>query len=117
MGKLHDRLQLQRKTEYRQDAEDCLKIYNMLLQIQDGHVWDSTWRPLVGTIYKGFLSDERRYKPTNIGYIFINGIENKRFTEADMRRTFRAGMEREAALRRGMPELALPEDRWIAKYT
>ncbi len=74
MGKLLDRLEKQLMTEYKQDAEDCLKIYNKLQELYDGHIWESNWRPLVDTIYKGFPSDERRFKPTTIGYIFLKGI-------------------------------------------
>ena len=76
MGKLYDRLQRQLKTEYKQDAEDCLKIYNKLLEIDKGHVWESQWRPLVHTIFKGFPSDERRFKPTSVGYIFLKGVKD-----------------------------------------
>ena len=75
MGKLYDRLQKQLKTEYKQDAEDCLKIYNKLSTMDNGHVWSSQWQPLVTTIFKGFPSDERRFKPTSMGYIFLKGIE------------------------------------------
>ncbi len=77
MGKLLDRLNKQLKTEYKQDAKDCLIIYNKLKEMQDGHVWESAWNPLVTTIFKGFPSDERRFKPTEIGYIFLKGLENK----------------------------------------
>ena len=69
MGKLFDRLQKQLKTEYKQDAEDSLMIYNHLLE-KTGHVWESEWKVLVDTIFKGFPSDERRFKPTTIGTIF-----------------------------------------------
>ncbi len=73
MGKLLDRLERQLKTEYKEDAENCLKIYNYLKE-KTGHVWESEWRPLVDTIFKGFPSDERRFKPTQIGYIFLKGL-------------------------------------------
>jgi hypothetical protein len=76
MGKLYNRLQKQLKTEYKQDAEDCLKIYNRIKELDNGYIWESNWRPLVDTIFKGFPSDEKRFKPTNIGYIFLKGIEN-----------------------------------------
>lgn len=76
MGKLYNRLQKQLKTEYKQDAEDCLKIYNRIKELDNGHVWESNWKPLVDTIFKGFPSDERRFKPTSMGYIFLKGIEN-----------------------------------------
>ena len=75
MGKLLIRLENQLKTEYKQDAEDCIKIYNQLKEIT-GHVWESDWRPLVHTIFiKGFPSNERRFKPTSLGYIFLKGIK------------------------------------------
>ena len=77
MGKLFDRLTKQLETEYKKDAEDCLKIYNKLIEMYDGHVWESNWSPLVYTIFKGFPSDERRFKPTSIGYIFLKGLQNE----------------------------------------
>lgn len=73
MGKLLVRLEKQLKTEYKQDAEDCIKIYNKLKDMT-GSVWQSDWNPLVTTIFKGFPSDERRFKPTSIGYIFLKGL-------------------------------------------
>lgn len=76
MGKLSDRLQIQLKTEFKKDAEDCIKVYNKLKEIQNGSVWSSTWTPLVQTIFKGFPSDERRFKLTDIGEIFLKGIQN-----------------------------------------
>lgn len=73
MGKLLNHLNKQLKTEYKQDAEDCLKIYNHLKETT-GHVWQSDWQPLCTTIFKGFPSDERRYKPTPLGYLFLKGL-------------------------------------------
>jgi len=73
MGKLHNRLQKQLKTEYKKDAEDCLKIYATLKE-KTGHVWESDWNSLVTVMFKGFLSDERRFKPTSLGYVFLKGI-------------------------------------------
>ena len=47
MGKLYDRLQKQLKSEeYKKDAEDCLKIYEKLKEMNNGKVWDSDWRQL-----------------------------------------------------------------------
>lgn len=74
MGKLFDRLQKQLNTEYKEDAEDCIKIYNKLKEMT-GSIWTSQWQPLVNTTFKGFPSDERRFKPTSIGYIFLKGLE------------------------------------------
>jgi len=73
MGKLQNRLNKQLETEFKQDAEDCLKIYDGLLKVT-GHVYGSTWGILVDTIFKGFPGDERRFKPTDIGYIFLKGL-------------------------------------------
>lgn len=75
MGKLRDRLEKQLETEYKKDAEDCIKIYNQLKE-STGHVWDSEWNPLVRTIFEDFPSDKRRYQPTAIGYIFLKGLES-----------------------------------------
>ena len=77
MGKVYDSLQIQLKTEYRKDAEDCIKIWDMLIELNNGHVWGSEWRVLVSATFEGFPSDNRRYNPTKIGYVFLNGIEQK----------------------------------------
>jgi hypothetical protein len=78
MGKLMDRLQVQLKTEYKQDAEDCLEIYNHLKNTT-GNVWESQWNPLVETIFEGW--NKRRFKPTATGYTFIKGLNNKKVME------------------------------------
>lgn len=71
-----NRLQRQLKTEYKQDAEDCIKIYNKLKDMHDGHVWESNWTPLVNTVFIGrYPAYERRFKPTAVGYVFLKGIE------------------------------------------
>ena len=74
MGKLFDRLQKQLLiTEHKEDAENCLKIYNYLKE-KTGNVWESEWRILVNTTFKGFPSNERTFKPTSIGNALLNGI-------------------------------------------
>ncbi len=75
MGKLMDRLQKQLKTNHKEEAEDCLKIYNYLKELNNGHVWDSQWNPLVSVTFKGFPSDERWYKPNSIGYTVLKGLK------------------------------------------
>ncbi len=76
MGKLLDRLNKQLTTEFKQDAEDCLKIYNGLLETT-GHVWESNWNPLVSvTIIGTYPNNQKRFKPTNIGYTFLKGVES-----------------------------------------
>lgn len=61
MGKLMDRLQQQLTTEHKQDAEDCLIIYNYL-EDTTGGVWSSNWNPLVQVTFKGFPGDVPFYK-------------------------------------------------------
>lgn len=86
MGKLYDRLQKQLKSEeYKKDAEDCLKIYEKLKEINNGSVWDTQWRTLVDAHFKGFPSDERTYKPTKMGYVFLKGIEEKKERKSGVR--------------------------------
>lgn len=68
MGKLMNRLQLQLKTEQKQDAEDCITIYNHL-KYTTGHVWESQWNSLVNTTFEGW--NKRRFQPTSIGRIFL----------------------------------------------
>lgn len=78
MGKLYDRLQKQLKLEeYKKDAEDCLKIYDKLKEMNNGSVWGSSWNLLTTVKFKGFPSDDRRYKPSKEGYVFLKGIEKK----------------------------------------
>jgi len=77
MGKLLLRLEKQLKTDYKKDAEDCIKIYNYLKEQNNGHVWSSQWQPLVNVVFKEFIRDERRYKPSNIGYLVLKGLETK----------------------------------------
>ena len=78
MGKLLDRLEKQLETEYKQDAEDCIKIYNKIKEIHNGHVWQSDWSPLVSTKFEGSYPNSKRiFKPTSVGYIFLKGLKNE----------------------------------------
>jgi len=77
MGKLLSRLEKQLKTKYKQDAEDCIIIYNKLLEMYHGSIWESHWNPLVNTIFEGFPSNERRFKLTSIGYVFLKGLNRE----------------------------------------
>ena len=85
MGKLNDYLQKQLQTEYKKDAEDCLKIYEKLKEMNNGSVWSLQWQQLVDTHFKGFPSDDRRYKPSKMGYVFLKGIEEKQERKAGVR--------------------------------
>ena len=87
MGKLYDRLQKQLKSEeYKKDAEDCLKIYEKLKEMNNGKVWESSWNPLTTVKFVGtYPNSERIYKPSQEGYVFLKGIEKKKEREAVVR--------------------------------
>ena len=80
MGKLYDCLQKQLKLEgYKKDAEDCLKIYEKLEEMNNGKVWESSWNPLTTVKFVGtYPNSERVYKPSKEGYVFLKGIEKKK---------------------------------------
>lgn len=73
MGKLLTRLEKQLKTENKQDAENCLKIYNYLVKTTL-HVWEGEWNVLVNTKFGTISNENRTYKPTKIGEIFLKGL-------------------------------------------
>lgn len=78
MGKLLISLEKQLKTEHKQDAEDCLKIYNHLLETTD-RVWESQWNSLVSTDFKGnYPNSIRVSKPSNIGKTFLKGLKDEK---------------------------------------
>lgn len=87
MGKLYDRLQKQLKSEeYKKDAEDCIKIYEKLKEMNNGSVWESSWNPLTTIKFVGtYPNSERIYKPSQEGYVFLKGIEEKKEREAGVR--------------------------------
>lgn len=87
MGKLYDKLQKQLGTEFKKDAEDCLKIYEKLKELNNGSVWSSDWNQL--TTIAGFLGDKfpktMMYKPSKLGYELLKGIKEKKEREAGVR--------------------------------
>lgn len=87
MGKLYDRLQKQLESEeYKKDAEDCLKIYEKLKEMNNGKVWESSWNPLTTVKFVGIYPNSMRiYKPSQEGYVFLKGIEEKKEREAGVR--------------------------------
>lgn len=78
MGKLMNRLTQQlKRPEHKQDAEDCIKIYNWIKSTDpEGRVWSSRWSALIDVKFKGFPSDIRDYKPNITGYTLLKGIES-----------------------------------------
>lgn len=77
MGKLYNGLQRQLKIEeHKKDAEDCLKIYEKLKEMSGGHVWESQWQPLTSVTFIGtYPNSIKIYKPSQIGRMFLKGIE------------------------------------------
>ena len=73
MAKLLDDLNQQLKTEYKKEAEDCLKIYNALDNITE-HVWRCDWTCLVKAI-RNENYVKVGYEPNEIGKIFLKGLE------------------------------------------
>lgn len=80
MSKLYDSLQKQLETEYKKEAEDCIKIYNALKAISrekygEEHVWFSDWNVLTTTMLVGnFPNVKKIYKPSHVGKVFLIGI-------------------------------------------
>ena len=74
-GKLLTRLEKQLETEFKKDAEECIKLYNYLKE-STGYVWDSEWRPLVHTTI-GVPPDGRKYKPSEIGKLVLEALEHR----------------------------------------
>ena len=83
MSKLYDSLQKQLETEYRKEAEDCIKIYNKLKELNGDSVWGTQWQVL--TQIAGWIGSnsfkKAAYKPSPIGYIFLNGFINDIYEE------------------------------------
>ena len=77
MGKLYNSLQKQLLTkEYKKDAEDYLKIWEKLKEMNNGKVCESTWNELTTLITVGnYPHGLNVYKPSKEGYAFLKEIE------------------------------------------
>lgn len=76
MGKLLIKLEKQlKREEHKEDAEKCLKVYNKLKEMHNGHVWESNWSPLVSVEFLGTYPYVHRYYLTAMGNVFLKGIE------------------------------------------
>jgi hypothetical protein len=74
MGKLMDNLKKQLKTEYKKEAQDCIKIYYFLKEVT-GSVWESNWDSLTRMKWE---NNERVYSPNEIGKVLLTGIESNK---------------------------------------
>lgn len=71
------RLQLESDdAKVKQDAKDCLIIANKLKELNDGHIWSNDWRVLSSVRWVKDKEWKRQFEPSEIGKIFINGINN-----------------------------------------
>ena len=77
MGKVYDELQSQiKQEEFKKEGEDCLVIYNKLIEIDSAS--GSVWGILTNVSFIGnYPNSKRTYKPSELGYIFLKGIEQK----------------------------------------
>lgn len=78
MSKIRNSLEKQLSMpKHHQNAEDCIKIYEKLLELCNGSVWSRDWEVLTTCSFIGnFPNCERIYRPTAIGRVFLKGIEN-----------------------------------------
>ncbi len=71
--------QLQKQSELkdlREDALNCIKIYEKLKEINNGSVWSSQLQILISTYFEGYPSTKRWYKPSKVGSVFLRGIKD-----------------------------------------
>lgn len=80
MGKLLDRLNQQlKRPEFKEDAVECIKIYNWIKETDpEGRVYSSRWTPLVDVKFKGFPSDIRNYSLNITGKTLLKGIKKEK---------------------------------------
>lgn len=75
MGKLLNSLNYQLKTEHKENAKECLEVYNYLKE-STGHVWESQWNNLVSTDFIGNYPNTIKISKLNsIGKIFLKGLK------------------------------------------
>lgn len=76
MSEFKDRLLKQLETDYSEDARDCLKIYETIKKLNGGSIPSDQWMVLSRVQYLGTHTDSMRvYSPSEIGYIFLKGLE------------------------------------------
>jgi hypothetical protein len=86
MGKVKNRLDKQLEMpEYADDAKDCLIIFNYLMEVDKGHIWESRWTPLVRPLYIGICSNTTIvYRPTDLGRKVIDSLKSNKATEYEI---------------------------------
>ena len=78
MGKLMNNLQKQLNTKRKEDAENCILLYNYLEERDKGCVWESDWNSLVQVNFIGrYPSAICQYKPNDIGYALLKSLKSE----------------------------------------
>lgn len=76
MSEFKDRLLKQLETDYSENARDCLKIYEAIEKLNGGSVPSDQWMVLSRVQHLGTHIDPMRvYSPSEIGYVFLKGLE------------------------------------------
>ena len=91
MGKIATQLEVQMSKEGLQEyARQCKAIYDKLKEMDDGHVWSSKWGALVKISSRRNEADkvEFYYRPTDIGEIFLKGLNKQGNTATDERKHY-----------------------------
>ena len=79
MSKLLKRIQLQRKAEGdTQNIKDVLRIYNLLLELDNQRIWESKWSVLIDTKFVGVYPNSKRcYYPSRLYYALTGNNVNQ----------------------------------------
>jgi hypothetical protein len=73
-----NQLKKQLKTEWHEDAKNCLIIIEKLRENSEGHVRPSEFDFLVDAFHVKHEVLQKRYAPTRIGKIFLSGITKEK---------------------------------------
>jgi len=64
-----------RELDHRQDAEECIKVYNWIKNTdKESRVWSSRWNPLVNVSFEGW--NIKRYSLNITGKVLLKGIKD-----------------------------------------
>jgi len=83
MGKLMDTLQFQLKTEHKEDAKECIQLYNYLFECYGGEVWFPPWESLTIVKFEGYPSNKKYYRLNHLGKLVLKGLSVKNTEEKE----------------------------------
>ena len=62
--------------KYKQDAEDCIEVYNWLSATDNGCVMQRKWYPLIDIVFKGVYPNKEKICKLNLtGSTLLKGIK------------------------------------------